>query len=218
METNNEQETTVKFSGTATDNDVARMVSHPEDFGFVWDDSWDAASKTDKDGKPFAGGLTTLRKAFAVIPKITDAQKFVVAFGWESVTKAYNGTSGRVDAQGVARGMLLAEWSKQHAKNVTTNDVRAEVARRVLLGMRAKGGGGATKRYVDLDGVAWATMDEATAANKAIQAKTVKYKGLDGNEYPTPLEAKQASVAYLVTEQGMSHEMAVRIVANMPEA
>jgi hypothetical protein len=215
MEKEQEQDQPVS-GGFATENDVARMVSSPEDFGFEWD-AWDAASKTDKEGKTFPSGLVVLRKAFAVIPKITDAEKFQRAFGWASLVKAYNGTSGRVDAQGVARSMLLAEWDKQHAKNVTTNAVRAEVSKRVLLGIRAKGGGGTVKRYVDLDGTAWATAEEAAESNKRIHAKTVKHKALDGQEYATALEAKQASVAFLVTEQGMPHEVALKVVANMPE-
>src|SRR5688572_4380621 len=216
-ETNGANETpeTEGPKGTATENDLTRIVTHPEDFGFEWDSSWSAASETDNSGKRF-GSKVILRANVPAIPKVTDVEKFGKAFGWVILAKAWNGTSGRVDGQQIVRSMLLAEWAKDRAKSVTNDTLRREVAKRILLGIRAKGGGGFGTRYVALDGTAFKTAEEATAHN-AKNAPKVTYKGLDGQEYGTALEAKQASVAFYVTEHGMPHEVAVKLVANMPE-
>lgn len=199
------------FSGLATDKDVDNIVRDPESYGFVWD-KWDAQSRTDKNGNSF-GSLLTLRKDSATLPKIVDAELFARSFGWDKLVKAYNGTSGRVDAQGVTRTLLLAEWSKDRARNVTESFIRAEVVKRVLLGMRAKGGGGGSRKVWVVNGVTYATEEAALEASKSAR----RFTALDGTEHKTGLEAKQASVAYLVTEKGLSHEMAMGIVANMPE-
>ena len=210
------EETTVTFPGTATDKDVDKIVNYPTDYGFKWNDTWDAASQTDKDGKRF-GALVVLREKCATIPEVTDVKLFAESFGWQQLTDAYNGTSGRVKAQGISRELLLAEWDKQHAKNVSEKHIRSEVVKRVLLGMRAKGGGGGARAYYVVNGVKYANEADAIAASKV----KVTYKGLDGKEYATGLEAKQASVAYLTHEDRgearMAPAIAAMVVANMPE-
>lgn len=199
--------------GTATDSDVQDIVSHPESFGLDWDTSWDAASDTDREGKRF-GTRLTLRKSVPLPMVVETAEgvaEFVKAFGPTITAKAINGTSMRVAAQGIARTMLLAAWDKDRAKSVTNDDIRAEVVRRVLLGQRGKGGGGARTKYVGPDGKVYASAEEAS---KAQAPRT--WKGLDGKDYPTLLEAKQASVGYLV-DQGFPVDMAQKAVAGMTE-
>ena len=217
-ETKQELAEVSESTGFATEKDVDHIVRNPRDYGFDWDDSWSVASETDVHGKKFATGKVTMVKNFAVIPKVTDGRTFVDAFGWESLEEAYNETSGRVKAQGIVRTMVVAEWYKDHAKAITLYVARVEVVKRVLLRIRAKGGGGGGRWFVDLEGNQFRTMDEVLASNKRIGEKFRTFPGMDGVQYKTALEARQASVAWLMAApRNMSHEMAVQLVANMPE-
>lgn len=202
-----------EYPGEARLSDVPRIVSNPLPFGFEWS-GWDASSKTDKDGKTFPGGLTLLRKDFKVLPKVISASKFGRYFGESKLVDAYNGTSGRVTSQEIGRSMLLDSWSDHRAVKVTEAVVRPEVVKRHLLGIRAKGGGGGSRKVWVVNGVTYATEADAIAASKFVPKI---FLAMDGTQHKTALEAKQATVSFLMSVHKMTNEQAVALVASMPE-
>lgn len=216
MANNETQETSAPekpvYPGEATLEMVDDIIRNPVRYGLDWD-GWNASSKTDKDGKVFPAGLTVLRKDFKVLPKVIDAKRFGRYFGDKKLVDAYNGTSGRVTSQEIARSLLLEHWNEQRAAKVTEYMARVEVVKRHLLEQRAKGGGGGTRKHWIVNGVTYLSEADAIAASKV--APKV-YAAMDGSEHKTPLEAKQATVAYLMSK-GMTNEQAVALVANMPE-
>jgi hypothetical protein len=203
-------------AGTATEADLDRIIKAPATFGFKWIHEPISAIK-DNAGNLLANGSKVELRKDAPRIRLLETQEaieaFGKAFGWALLAKAYNGTSGDVQAEGIARSELLKKWHTDRAKSVSMYDLQAEIVKRCLLGQRAKGGGGGGTRYVGTDGVSYKTEAEAVAASKQA-AKPATFKGLDGVEYPTQLEAKQASVAFLV-DKGTPSEIAIAAVANM---
>lgn len=201
----------------ASDELVNDIIENPEKYGLEWS-SWDVAAVKDKDGNYFAGGKAKVfREKFNVLPKVANGPKFVKSFGMSALVEAYNGTSGRVDAQGVVRTMFVSMWYVDKGASITEHSARVQVVRRVLLGEKAKGGGGGGAWYVDMLGNKFRTMEEVTNANKAHAERSRTWKGMDQVEYKTPLEAKQASVVFLVEVGKLTQEQALALVANMPE-
>lgn len=201
----------------ATEAEVMDIVKNPSKYGFTWD-AWDVAAVKDKDGQYFAGGKAlTFREKFAALPKVLDGPKFAKSFGWSALVDAYNGTSGRVDAQQVVRSMFVGMWYVDKGKSITEETARVQVVRRVLLGEKGKGGGGGGQWFVDNMGNKFRTLDEAMNANKAHAERSRTFRGMDQVEYKTPLEAKQASVDFLM-RGGLTQAQATALVANMPEA
>jgi hypothetical protein len=201
----------------ASDALVADIIDNPSKYGLAAWSAWDVSAYKDKDGNYFAGGKAfTFREKFAVLPKVDDGAKFVKAFGWAALVEAYNGTSGRVDAQGVVRTMFLNTWYVDKGKSITQRTALEQVVRRTLLGEKAKGGGGGGQWYVDNMGNKFRTLEEVQNANKAHAERSRTFRGMDQAEYKTALEAKQASVAFLVAS-GVANDVALKLVANMPE-
>jgi hypothetical protein len=206
-----------EVSPIASDALVSDIIDNPSNYGLDAWSAWDASAYKDKDGNYFAGGKALVfREKFAVLPKVKDGQKFVRSFGWPALVEAYNGTSGRVDAQGVVRSMFVAAWYVDKGKSITLRAALIQVVRRTLLGEKAKGGGGGGQWYVDNMGNKFRTVEEVTNANKAHAERTRTFRGMDQVEYKTALEAKQASVAFL-TASGVAPDVAIKLVANMPE-
>lgn len=204
------------LGGTATEDMVADIVANPEAYGFTWKEE-PISAKNDKDGKLLApDGKKMVLRANAPRPYLPETQEhvaaFFAAFGPSVLARSANGTSVDVAAEDIIRRELLAEWNKDRARSVSNTDLKTEIVKRVLLGKRAAGGGGSRTRWV-YNGVIYATEAEALEASKA---PTQTYKGLDGKEYPTALEAKQASVAHLV-DQGFPQDLALKAVAGMAE-
>lgn len=205
------------LGGTATEDMVADIVANPEAYGFTWKEE-PISAKNDKDGKLLApDGKKMVLRANAPRPYLPETQEhvaaFFAAFGPSVLARSANGTSVDVAAEDIIRRELLAEWGKDRARSVSNNDLKTEIVKRVLLGKRAAGGGGSRTKWV-VNGVVYTSEADAIAASAAAAAQT--YKGLDGKEYPTALEAKQASVAHLV-DQGFPQELALKAVAGMAE-
>lgn len=108
---------------TLTDENVAKIVNDPTEFGFEWITN-ESANGVGKNRK--------ILRLDSPEPKFTDVTKFRAAFGDAIVLDSMNGSSIVVRAQGVARKMF--------EKNVTAKveDVKSAIVRRVLLGERTK--------------------------------------------------------------------------------
>jgi hypothetical protein len=201
----------------ASDDLVNDIIDNPGKYGLDAWSAWDVSAYKDKDGNFFAGGKALVfREKFAVLPKIRDPKLFAKSFGWDKLTDAYNGTSGRVDAQGIVRSMFVAMWYVDKGKSITQHSALVQVVRRTLLGEKVRGGGGGGQWYIDAMGNKFRTVEEVVNANKAHEERNRTFRGMDGVEYKTALEAKHASVAHYVA-QGIDSEMAIKLVANMPE-
>jgi hypothetical protein len=201
----------------ASDELVENIIAYPGKYGLDGWAAWNVSAEKDKDGNLLNGGkVLVMREKFAVLPKVNNGQLFVKYFGWAALVDAYNGTSGRVDAQGVVRRMFLALWYVDKGKSITQHTALVQVVRRVLLGEEAKGGGGGGQWFADMMGNKFRTLEEVMQANAAHAERNKTYRGMDQVEYKTALEAKQASVAFL-TASGVAADVAIKLVANMPE-
>ena len=133
----------------------------------------------------------------APLPAVIDAKTFMEAFGGAMLVSAFNGTSGRVEAQDVVRSEI------EKNRKISDTDLQRAIVRSVLFAIRRAGGGGGTRTIViGVDGKQYKSVEEAKAA-----AAPQTYKDIRGVEHKTLLESQQANISYMV-EIGMTVEMA----------
>jgi hypothetical protein len=194
----------------ATEKDIPHIVRNPTRYGFKWKHEAISAYK-DNDGKLLANGSKLELRKDAPRLEIVDLILASKWFGAESVMKRANGTSYDVESEGIVRTEILKHWHGDR-KLPVQEFLKTELVKRQLLGIRASGGGGSTTRYVANDGTSFRTSEEAAAHNAKITPAV--FKGFDGVEYSTKLEAQQASVDFLV-KNGTPVAAAQAAVVNM---
>lgn len=163
-----------EIKATATTADVANIVTNSTEYGFEWYDA------------PISVGKGETKKVLtdkAPRIKVTDLDTFVTAFGSAFVLSGLNGTSVDVKVESVIRGI--------YEKNVTakTDEVRAAVVKRVLLGERSY----------------------TAPAPKIVEVVKEVFRSLDGQPYATEIEKKQADLAFMI-DQGTPLDLARKLL------
>lgn len=188
------QETTVVSKGTATQDMLEDIVAHPEKYGFEWRYIWTPAKGTGKDKVLMRGEVP------APLPFVVNAELFAKSFGGQILIDAFNGTSGRVEAQDVVRSEI------EKNRKITDSDLMRAIVRSVLFAIRRAGGGGGNRTvYVDpTTGKQYKSLEDL----KAAQAPQ-KYKDIQGNEHETLRDAQASSINHIMQAvPGMTLEMA----------
>jgi hypothetical protein len=193
METKEQESAPVVSKGTATQDMLEHIIANPQEYGFEWRYDWTPAKGTGKDKVLMRG------KVPAPLPFAIDADLFSRSFGGTLLTQAFNGTSGRVEAQDVVRTEI------EKNRKITDSDLQRAIVRSVLFAIRRVGGGGGTRTVFIVNGKQFKTEAEALAASKVQET----YRDVGGGEHATMLESQQASIA-IMTQYGMSHADALK--------
>jgi hypothetical protein len=193
MEQNTAEPTAVASKGTATQDMIEDIIANPHKYGMEWRYDWTPAKGTGKDKVLMRGEVP------APLPYVIDAKLFMESFGGSLLTSAFNGTSGRVEAQDVVRTEI------EKNRKISDSDLQRAIVRSVLFAIRRVGGGGGTRTVFIVNGKQFKTEAEALAASKAVET----YKDVGGGEHTTLLEAQQASIA-IMTQYGMTHADALK--------
>jgi hypothetical protein len=194
----------------ATEKDIPHVVGNPHKYGFRFK-LGPIAAKKDNAGKLLNNGDKLELRKDAPRLELVDVALASKWFGPENVISHANTTSYDVESEGIVRTEILKHWHGDR-KLPTMEQLKTELVKRQLLGIRASGGGGSILRFVASDGTSFKTAEEAAAHTAKVTP--TKFRGMDGVEYDTKIEAQQMSVSFL-TKSGVANDVAIAAVAGM---